>query len=439
MRKLLCLLVIFCLLLPLMGAAERENALPELLQMNQAFERRRHTNDRVTVITLPHTACAAVDAEMEALLTAMADRAEEHLPPKAADANEGCILDVGASVYRTGDRWMSFLSVATIRDGREQIYADLDARAYDMSTGRRLTLADVVAEEGLQALSAAAAEQLAAYFPQEAADAETLAALTGVEALADVPFTLNTAYVQLHYRADALYPGKNTLMHVRVSYGDLRPYLTEQALIQTDNSARKLIALTYDDGPVRSRTLRLVRNLRAGGANATFFIVGDRIRVTHDELCLEHDAGFAIASHNYEHIYGAANKGKVIEYRDKLNGLLGAVTGSQVHIMRAPGGQEKIFIDEDVHLPLIHWSVISRSKNGVVANPEAEAKQLAAVAKDGDIILLHDMYSGTDRMAETLPQLLAKKGFLCVTVEELFAARGVTLEPNQVYWDLRQE
>ena len=136
-------------------------------------------------------------------------------------------------------------------------------------------------------------------------------------------------------------------------------------------------------------------------------------------------------------MYKNKNRGKVIQYRDKLNAALAKYTGTSVRIMRAPGGHEQIFIDENVNLPLIHWSIISKSDNNKVKDPAGEARRLASTAKDGDIILLHDIYTNTDKMAETLPGLMADRGFLCVSVEEMFAAKGIELKPNEVYWDTR--
>lgn len=438
MRKALCLLLLLCLLAPLCAGAEKYQALPVWQQLSQTVQRERSGNLYVDA-AYPHTMNAAVDAEMAALIDDMLARARPHMPARPA-YEEGAFLNVGASVYRTGESWMSFLTVADVLDDREQQYVDFDARAYDMATGARLTLNDFLADEaGWALVSEAVFAQLAAYYPAEAADAQALAALCAREALEETPFTLSVAFLQLHFRADALYAGKNTLMHVRVPYADLREHMTEAALRQTDNSAYKLVALTYDDGPVRVRTQKLLRHLRAGGANATFFIVGDRIRIGHDILCLMHDAGFCIASHNYEHIYGYKNRYKVVPFRDRLNEELGRVTGAQVHLMRAPGGDEKVFIEERVDLPLLHWSFVSHSVNGVVPKPESEARRLAGSVQDGEIVLLHDLYTDTDTMAETLPQLLAERGFLCVTVEELFAARGLTLEPNTVYYHAKVE
>ena len=298
----------------------------------------------------------------------------------------------------------------------------------------QLVIAD---EAGMDLVRQAIEEQLNAYFPAENADPAAISAL--LSDLNSAPFTLNTAFLQLHYRADSLYPNKTTLMHVRIPYTDLREHMTAEALRQTDNSNRRLLALTYDDGPVVGRTMRVVRNLRAGGATATFFLVGDRIHYCPNEVTLVHDTGFAVASHNYYHVYGSKNRGKVIEYRDKLNGELYKWIGTPVRLMRAPGGHEQVFINENVGLPIFHWSVISKSKDNKVTDPAAEARRLANNAKDGDIILLHDIYVGTDKMALTLPGLLADKGFLCVTIEELFAVKGMELLPNTVYWDARSD
>ena len=350
MRKIICLLLTLCLL-PMAATAESESALPETLRVSETIETQTLTGSVYVNTAYPHTANADVDAELAALLDAMRERAMPSLPAKAANAKEGAYLDVQPSVYRTGESWMSFLSTAIIRNKRQQTYVDFDARAYDIATGKRLTLHDVLSDEaGWAIVGDAVREQLAAYFPDETAAEVSLKSKSSPAALEFTGFTLDTAYLKLHYRADSLYPGHNTLMHVRIPYTALSGHLTAEAARQTDNSRRKLIALTYDDGPVVGRTMRVVRNLRAGGANATFFIVGERIAYGPDEVTLVHDAGFDIASHNWKHVYKNQNRGKVIQYLNKLNAELYKYIGIGVRIMRAPGGHEQIFIDENVNL-----------------------------------------------------------------------------------------
>ena len=440
MKKLACVLLALLLLLPACAGAEKYEELPPLQRMTQRMEHTRLGGGLYMDVAALTTANETVNAEMAELIAAMTEAGQAALPKKPDNPQEGSGLLVGSSVYRTGEKWMSFLTVANVLDARRQIYVDVDARAYDMETGARLALADVIADDaGWDILAQAAREQLSAYYPAETADEDSLSALCGREGLAGAGLTMSVAFVQLHYRADALYPGKQTVMHVRVPYSALAGHLTEAAVAQTDNSRYKLVALTYDDGPVRLRTQKLLTYLRAGGGNATFFIVGSRIVIGRDLLCYAQDAGFALASHTYDHLYRKQNQGIVAQSRDRVAAELSAVTGVEPRIMRAPGGDERVFIEENVGLPLIHWSLVSHSVDGAVPRPDSEARRLAAIVEDGEIVLLHDLYTGTDEMAADLPALMAQHGFLCVTVEELFAARGVSLAPNEVYYDAKEE
>ncbi|MBO4378817.1 MAG: polysaccharide deacetylase family protein [Clostridia bacterium] len=433
-------LVLTLLLLPLCAGAEFYDTTPPYQQVTQTMVRERPGTGLYLDRSYPQTACPSVDEELRILVDEMTERALPYFPENPVNPQEGAFLNTAASVTRTGESWMSFLVITDILDGREQQYVDMQTRAYDMEEGRRLTLDDILADEEAWAiLQQAAREQIAGYYLAEAPDEQILAELTSEDALHAADFTLDTAFLRLHYRADSLYAGHQTIMHVRVPYSSLRGHLTKEAEKQTDNSRWKLVALTLDDGPVRLRTLRLIRNMRNGCANATFFIVGDRIIIGHDLLCMAQDAGFELASHNYHHLYRRQNIGHVIEGRDQLIAELSAVTGTNVSVMRAPGGDERIFIDEHVNLPLINWSIVSNAQNQVVPWPPREAQRLANMIEDGDIVLMHDLHEGIDEVFLTLPQLLAERGFLCVTVDELFAARGIELLPDTVYYDAKAE
>ena len=53
---------------------------------------------------------------------------------------------------------------------------------------------------------------------------------------------------------------------------------------------------------------------------------------------------------------------------------------------------------------------------------------------DGDIVLMHDINKGAYRYTQSIVEALNRRGFLCVTVQELFADAGVPLMENQVYY-----
>ena len=57
--------------------------------------------------------------------------------------------------------------------------------------------------------------------------------------------------------------------------------------------------------------------------------------------------------------------------------------------------------------------------------------------KDGDIVLMHDLYPSTAAAVEKLVPKLRKKGFQLVTVEELFYYKGIDAKGGKVYFNGR--
>ena len=86
-------------------------------------------------------------------------------------------------------------------------------------------------------------------------------------------------------------------------------------------------------------------------------------------------------------------------------------------------------------LPIINWSVDTLDWK----NRDADIiyQRIVDSVQDGDIVLMHDLrqctLDGVVRAMETLED----RGFAFVTVSELAAIKGVTLEPGEVYTDFR--
>ena len=53
--------------------------------------------------------------------------------------------------------------------------------------------------------------------------------------------------------------------------------------------------------------------------------------------------------------------------------------------------------------------------------------------KDGDIVLMHDIYSATANALEIVIPTLKDMGYTFVTVSDLFYYKGITLENGKVY------
>ena len=423
-------LALLLLLMLLCGAACAEEAfytrMPEALTAVQTTRSETVGGTLTVKRTCPRTSCAQVDAEIAALVEEMVQAAHP-----AAQASGAELLDVGAVITRSGTSFMSFLTIAETTGGRELLRASYDARVYDMTTGERVTMADVLAADGsgYDLLAQAVREQLGAAFPAETADEAALGALCTRAALESAPFTLGAASMTLTYRADAVYPGHETLLHVIVPYAQLRPEMTALGQAQTDNSRFRMAALTYDDGCAQKNTLYLLDQLRRYGAQATFFILGERIAGNHNVLSRQQNAGYSIQTHTWGHSYTweLSREEKEAE-RDRFAEALGAVTGVPPTLMRAPGGSEDGY---DMGYPLIHWSLATGDSSN--DNVEEIVERTKWSVKDGTIVLMHDINANCSRYTREIVESLTDRGFLLVTVQELFLDAGIPLEDGMVY------
>ena len=437
MALLLCLL----LLIACAGRAEElYEETPELLRVRQSTVS-EEPYKRVTLKrTYPKTSCPQVDGEIAALVDEMAANAME--TAHAAQAQSAMTFDVGALISRTGTKWMSFLTLCESTGGGGHLGAQAEARVYDMSTGERVTLADVFApeSEGWDVLAKAVREQLTAAFPGIEPDAQALDALCTREALENADFTLGGARMVLTYRADELYPRKGTLLHVILYYPDIRPLMTQTAQEQTDNSRYRMMALTYDDGCAGNSTVRLLDELRKFGAQATFFIVGKQMEGNAATLCRQQDSGFSLQMHGFTHDYQLSAE-RIYAEQEQFVETMSRLIGITPTLMRAPGGTELRYVEAEIGYPLLHWSIASGDSGG--ARADSVANRVIYKAGDGHVVLMHDLNSECAQATKLILEELSDRGYLFVTVEELFADAGTALEPNHVYynptWEMPKE
>lgn len=434
---LLCLCALV-LALPF-GALTEESKFKPLPDAFKVTEKKKVTNQKNgSIITAfyPDTLSEAVDQELEGIIQGYIGKIAPGLPTGKGRAGKSSRLDVMSMYTPTGTSWLSFLILARTAYHREQQAIDFTTRTYDVLTGKQILLTDVFPPDSpaWEVLSQAAAAQLNAYFPQEEADPGALAALCTREAIEKAAFTLGTVKMQLHYPASLLYPAHPTMMDVAVYYRELSGMMTGEAARQTDNSAYQMVALTFDDGPRRSGTLDLLDQLQMYGAKATFFLIGDQMEEYLDVVQRQHDEGHTLASHTYNH-YQPSNLNATIifEHKALFDKLLTQIIGLRAPYMRAPGGQHKFYVRNKIGLPIIQWSVIGH--NSETGTPVTFAREVSAGVKDGDIVLMHDTQDLIVKGIGSLLVRLRMRDFLCVTVEDLFAAKGQQLNENIVYLD----
>ena len=193
-----------------------------------------------------------------------------------------------------------------------------------------------------------------------------------------------------------------------------------------------LVALTFDDGPRVSTTTALMDALSQRGVHATFFVVGENVEGNEELLRRMVREGHQIGLHTYHHkVLAQLNAADFYAEVDSLRDRLTQLLGEERFMLRPPFGMMNAATQDRAGAPIILWSVDPEDWSD-----RDTARQVAHIlenAQDGDIILLHDIYSSSVDTAIQVVDALMARGYRFVTVDELFAMRGVEAENGQVY------
>lgn len=194
-------------------------------------------------------------------------------------------------------------------------------------------------------------------------------------------------------------------------------------------TSKKVVALTFDDGPNSPYTEQILDVLKDNHVPASFFLVGQNVEKYPDLVKRIADEGHQIGNHTYHHVDLLKADGKVIaDEVDRTNKAIIAASGVTPHIVRPPHGFRDPVVLEIMAargLKVVEWSVMSRdwTNPGVDVIVERTVNQV----KNGSIILLHDgdgiVQKGsrvqTIEATKRIIQSLKAKGYRFVTVDEI--------------------
>lgn len=193
-----------------------------------------------------------------------------------------------------------------------------------------------------------------------------------------------------------------------------------------------LIALTFDDGPMRKTTAALLDGLAQRGVQATFFLIGEQVIGNEDIVRRMEREGHQIGIHTYDHVtLTGLNRADFDAQVDKTRQILKNVLGYEDFALRPPYGLYDEGVQAMAESPIILWSIDPEDWGD--KNARRETEHIVEKAQDGAVILLHDIYSQSVEAALAAVDELHRQGYLFVTVEELFAQRGIELENGKVY------
>jgi peptidoglycan/xylan/chitin deacetylase (PgdA/CDA1 family) len=326
---------------------------------------------------------------------------------------------------------------------------------FNLKTGNQYELSDVLEGDYLAELSRRAIKELESKpeFREEAAKAALK------ESLAAAPdnfqtFVLDQDKLTLLFGQYKLGARDIANQQVSIPMKDLKGFLKEpfqesdktepeatkptppanppQTIDPSQLAGKKLVALTFDDGPHPTNTSNLLDILKQEDVQATFFVLGTRVDYYGDIVRRAYQDGHQIASHTRNHKdltkLSAADRGR--EINSTIASIEGTI-GVKPTAMRPPYGALNEAVKADAGMALVLWSV--DPEDWKYRDADTVYNHVMSRTRDGSIVLLHDIHATTVQAAAKIVPALKAEGYTMVTVDQLIKARGGNLNPGTVY------
>ncbi|MDR1800826.1 MAG: polysaccharide deacetylase family protein [Lachnospiraceae bacterium] len=195
--------------------------------------------------------------------------------------------------------------------------------------------------------------------------------------------------------------------------------------------SKPMVALSFDDGP-SGYTDKILGLLKQYGGHATFCQVGQRIAGHESTEKNIIEQGSEIISHTWDHKQlTKLSEADIKKEITSVNDTLASLNLPTSKLYRPPYGSTNdtvLNVSKELGMVPILWSVDTRDWES--KNAEAVFAEVKKSAKNGSIILCHDIYESTYQAMELVIPWLTSQGYQIVSVSELMAAGGITMEPG---------
>lgn len=197
------------------------------------------------------------------------------------------------------------------------------------------------------------------------------------------------------------------------------------------DKSKKMIALTFDDGP-NYNTSKIIDVLNKYDIKATFFVLGSRAINNKDILKKMADSGMEIGNHTYNHLLLTKyDENKIRSEIDDTSEVIYSATKKKPKLLRPSYGSVNNKIKKVANMPIIIWDI--DTLDWKYHNSKRITSRVVNKVRDGDIILMHDIYSASLNALSNIIPILQDNGYEFVTIDELFYYKGISLENGKVY------
>ena len=150
MKRLLALLLtLLCAVGTASAEPEKYEAMPAIFAVTvEENERKIDEGSAYVYKEYVTTTNPDINAELRAIVDAYDREFSPTLQPDPRKRGKrGSVLNIGTVYYRTGEKYLSTLTIARVSYEEQQLSTAFTTRTWDLETGRRLTLADLFEDD----------------------------------------------------------------------------------------------------------------------------------------------------------------------------------------------------------------------------------------------------------------------------------------------------
>ncbi len=194
---------------------------------------------------------------------------------------------------------------------------------------------------------------------------------------------------------------------------------------------KKVVALTFDDGPNGAYTEEVLNILEEESIRGTFFLIGKNVEV-YPEIAREiAGRGHCIGNHSYSHpwLLPFKAKGALIAEISKAEEAIYNATGVRPKLFRPPHGFRTPWMVSTIHemgYKIIMWDDMTTD---YITSSKSEdiAKHIISHVRPGSIIVLHDglnlnhgvKRTNATKALKTIIKDLKGRGYGFVSLQEI--------------------
>ncbi len=184
----------------------------------------------------------------------------------------------------------------------------------------------------------------------------------------------------------------------------------------------KVVAISFDDGPVAGNTGKILQTLKDNDVKAAFFCIGNRIADNEDVLKQVYNEGHLIGNHTYTHHFwfDMFSSKKMLSDMQLMDELTNETIGKKPKLFRPPYGitnpNLKRAITNGNYIP-VGWN--ARSLDTVIKDEEKLLSKMMGKLRPGAVFLFHDTSDATVAILPAFIKYIHTNGYQIIRPDKM--------------------